>query len=547
MSASIRKGVASVTSSIHSPRGLAAAVTIAIVLLAFGRPGIRANACETLEWDGGKMTKWVNPDVENNKVTITVDYTKKTSEAGKQIRFIEMIGPKGWPYNDRILIGGGHKKIPAGDASGKVVWEVTKANIPNMRQGTIGGCSSCHDEANMPALDEWPDDPRFSPVTDAEFKNWVQGMRDNGYEQYIDINPQDPGDENTDTSFKTRCFQTAVRAQPELPNDFYFYHYNRGLPGFYTLQIEELVLPPGWEVFTIPPLGMPYFLNSEQGLSGQVTIIPHGVVTQGDEARVTIAADDQDSGERPETFSVRSVKDDLAPLVTDGPHAVLTPSATILASVTATDLPATMASAKLFYFLNGAPEASGFMDIASSTTDPVLFEREVDGLVPGPNQFDYFVRLMDEVGNVVDTPLQNESFNLPNCTATVAPYNSSSPPNVDVLTSTPAVIGSTWSAEVTHAAGTATFSTLLVRGSKIPGNGAPAGSKGRLLVSGAFFSDVLGAVDTTPPILASQKNFSAAIPLQFSLACIDWFGQAITGGSGQQKLSNGIDGDTGTQ
>ncbi len=145
------------------------------------------------------------------------------------------------------------------------------------------------------------------------------------------------------------------------------------------------------------------------------------------------------------------------------------------------------------------------------------------------------------------TSMSMDIRELADCTAANVSYNSTSPANVDVLTSTPAIIGTTWSAEVTHAAGTATFSTLLVRGSKIPGNGAPAGSKGRLLVTGAFFSDVLGVNDTIPPILASQKNFSAGIPLQFSLACIDWFAQAVTGGSGAQKLSNGIDGDTGTQ
>jgi hypothetical protein len=150
----------------------------------------------------------------------------------------------------------------------------------------------------------------------------------------------------------------------------------------------------------------------------------------------------------------------------------------------------------------------------------------------------YFTSLAMDIREIVD------------CTATVASYNSTSPVNVDTLTSAPAVIGTTWSAEVTHAAGTATFSTLYVRGSKIPGNGAPGGgggTRGRFLVTGAFYDDIAGTADASVPILSSQRNFGAFIPLSFELACIDWFGQALTGGSGQIKWSNGVDGDTGTE
>lgn len=150
----------------------------------------------------------------------------------------------------------------------------------------------------------------------------------------------------------------------------------------------------------------------------------------------------------------------------------------------------------------------------------------------------YFTSLSMDIREVAD------------CTATVTTYNSTSPANVDTLTSTPAIIGTTWSAEVTHAAGTATFSTLFVRGSKIPGNGAPGGgggTRGRFLVTGAFYDDLAGTADSIAPISNTQRNFIAAIPLSFSLACIDWFGQAITGGAGAIKWSNGVDGDTGTE
>ena len=531
-------------------------LVLVVTLIALGQPGRRANACETLEWDGGKLTKWVNPDVENNKLTITVEYTKKNSEAGKSIRFIEMIGPKNWNYSDRIMVGGGHKKIPAGDTSGKVTWTVTKADIPNLRQGPIGGCSSCHDENNMPALQEWPNDPRFSPVTDAEFKDWIQDMKDNGYEQYIDINPQDPGDENTDRSFKTRCFQTAMPAQSELPSDFYFYHYNRGPSGFYTLEIDQAQIPPGWEILSWPALGQPYFLAPEQGLYCWVSIIPHGPVIQGDEARLTIAAIDMDNGEVPETFSVRTLKDDLAPTVVEGPKAWLDfltlPGRTtahrpvmILVSITASDQPATVASAKLFWSLNGALERSDFMDVASSGVDPVEFKEVVGAARRGSNTLDYFVRLTDELGNQFDTLPQSSQFLVPDCDASVAAFDSTSP-NADTLTASPMIVGAPWSAEVTHAAGPAAFAALLIRGGRLPGDGAPAGARGSLLVTGPVLANLAGTPDELPPILSSQRNFRAAIPADLSLACLDWYAQAFTGGAGEQRLSNGIEGVVGS-
>ena len=133
------------------------------------------------------------------------------------------------------------------------------------------------------------------------------------------------------------------------------------------------------------------------------------------------------------------------------------------------------------------------------------------------------------------------------CTASVASYNSTSPPNEDLLTATNAVVGTTWSAEVTHAAGTAAFSTLLVRGAKIPGNGASGGPYGRLLVTGAFLTNLPGTADALPPIQNSQRNFGAFLPLQFGLACNEWFCQALTGGGGATRLSNGIAGTTGTE
>ena len=150
------------------------------------------------------------------------------------------------------------------------------------------------------------------------------------------------------------------------------------------------------------------------------------------------------------------------------------------------------------------------------------------------------------------TSMSMDIRELGDCTASVISYNSTSPACVDVLSSPPLVIGTTWVAEVTHAPGTASASTLLVRGAKIPGNGANGGTsggepRGRLLVTGAFIANLSGTADALDPVLATERNFIAPIPLQFGLACNEWFAQALTLGAGKQKLSNGLELVTGTQ
>ena len=153
-------------------------------------------------------------------------------------------------------------------------------------------------------------------------------------------------------------------------------------------------------------------------------------------------------------------------------------------------------------------------------------------------------------GSFYSVTMSMDIRELGDCTAATAAYNSTSPTCVDVLSGTALVIGTTWMAEVTHAPGTASASTLLVRGSKIPGNGASGGtsggeSRGRLLVTGAFIANLAGTTDVIAPILPTQLNFDAPIPLQFGLACNEWFAQALTLGAGKQKLSNGLELDTG--
>ena len=183
------------------------------------------------------------------------------------------------------------------------------------------------------------------------------------------------------------------------------------------------------------------------------------------------------------------------------------------------------------------PDGLGMVDILDEYCPPgVLLSIICFGSTPFGS---YFTSMSMDIREVSD------------CTATTTTYNSTSPACVDVLSAPPLVIGTTWVAEVTHAPGTASASTLLVRGAKIPGNGANGGTsggepRGRLLVTGAFIANLGGTTDTLPPVLATQKNFTAPIPLQFGLACNEWFAQALTLGAGKQKLSNGLELDTGS-
>lgn len=362
-------------------------------------------ACETQEWEsGGKMTKWVNPDVENNKLEITVDYKKKDDEQTDLIRFIEMIGPKTWRYGDRVLIGGGHKKI-AGDAtSGKVKWTITKDDLPNLRQGSISSCDSCHDEDNFPALDEWPND--FNALTDAEFKDWLRDMRDHGYEQYIDVIK---GSENVPID-KTLCFQTPEPAEDGKETEFFFGHYNRGPAGFYRLEFLLLDAPPDWSIFTVPPVGQPYFLQPETLQYGEIHILPVGPVLEGMQARVIVCAVDVDTEQCVETFSVRAIKDTTPPTVS--PMVGELQGNLYRISLTGQDLPAFVASAKLFWTVNGDPEESDFMDVASSEEDPVEFEHFI-GPLSGTTHISAYALVKDELGNETLTPVQQFSVFAP--------------------------------------------------------------------------------------------------------------------------------------
>ena len=147
------------------------------------------------------------------------------------------------------------------------------------------------------------------------------------------------------------------------------------------------------------------------------------------------------------------------------------------------------------------------------------------------------------------TSMSMEIFEAEDCTGTAIVYNSS-PANVDVLSSTPVIVGTTYIGEVTHAPGTATFSVLMVRGASAnlnggisPGCGQP---RGRVLVQNPFIVNLTGTPDAIAPISATQRNFTASVPLLLELTCQTWYAQAFTLGASCQKLSNGIQYATGT-
>ena len=144
----------------------------------------------------------------------------------------------------------------------------------------------------------------------------------------------------------------------------------------------------------------------------------------------------------------------------------------------------------------------------------------------------YFTSMSMDIHEVVDV------------VGTVIHYNSTSPPNLDFLTSNAIVVGTTWTAtcSILHPAHTGPgFSYLLVRGSHIPGNGAPAGVYGRLLVTGAFLANFI-APHAGPGFAAT---FNIAVPLSFGIVGQTWAAQAASTGSGI-RLSSGVRGLMGT-
>jgi hypothetical protein len=382
-------------------------------------------------WDEGGMIKFVNPDVENNELKITVFFRKKKDDIGKEIRFIEMIGPKNWDEDDRYMIGG-HKRIPRDSNGGVAVWKITKDDVPNLRRGSIIGCSSCHqdlppfdsdgtldenhegqditdcsachDDGRRLLNDDWinatgrfkPVNPNDDPDDNRDFKDWLRDMRDHGWVEYIDVTVG-PGL----FDLKTKNHQSAVAAETDVPGNFHVTPHNHWKDGYMYLEVVEAQIPPGWEFYSVPPFGEPVFVPHDEFLQGEVFIVPRGSVQEGDFARATIAGVHQDMGESHETFVIRSVVDTTAPVFNPPPTAVYDqPNKVLVVRLRAQDWPATVAGANIFYSLNDAPEESEFMDIVGvEPPDIVDFEQRIGPLPPGENSLSFYILVSDELGN----------------------------------------------------------------------------------------------------------------------------------------------------
>ena len=135
-----------------------------------------------------------------------------------------------------------HKKIPANQNSGKVVWEITKNEIADLRIGGIGDCGSCHsnDPPTGNDLGDWNDPKEFPTPTDQQFKDWVQGMSDNGYGEYIDV--------AIGTDFKTLNLETVEQAEDRVEEEFDIHPHNHGSDGLFHLELLDATLPPGWSL-----------------------------------------------------------------------------------------------------------------------------------------------------------------------------------------------------------------------------------------------------------------------------------------------------------
>jgi hypothetical protein len=135
--------------------------------------------------------------------------------------------------------------------------------------------------------------------------------------------------------------------------------------------------------------------------------------------------------------------------------------------------------------------------------------------------------------------------------ATRVLYNSTTLPNPDILTSTTAVVGSTWSGTITRPAIPAAnitdaavsvrpFRIALPAGVAGPSPPLPAGAGGRILISGPLIN-TLGTTAVGP----KTRTFSTAIPPRFALVCKHFAIQATVIGGGV-RVSSAVEGTMGT-
>ena len=146
-------------------------------------------------------------------------------------------------------------------------------------------------------------------------------------------------------------------------------------------------------------------------------------------------------------------------------------------------------------------------------------------------------------------------------------YNDAAPiQNVDTLAATPATLGTAWTATFTRAGGGSGRFQIRVWSTRLGGNGVapdsgsvpwPAGTSGRKMASGAYFTSVPPgqSIAGTPvaPTLAYASGVgtaTAAIPLDFIFCGLHFACQARSGtgalGAGTPRLSSAVEGTIGT-
>lgn len=389
-------------------------------------------ACEQDSDDHGDLEKTVEVDKDKKILKITVKFKKKGNLAGKRVRVIEMIGPKDWPYNDRVLIGG-HKVIPTTTDEMTLEWTITIRDRTKLRQGSIATCgdchsapdqnhaarslvcSNCHNDGRKPPLDEWNDttagdgDPaEFDELTEEEFNQWITAIADKGYAQYIDFVDDTQPTETTGPDW-TSWLEVARQAQESVPEEFDFFPHNHSPIGqSFRMAADTTQLPPGWAFATVPAVGTPFFLAVDEILYAEAFLTPPSSVPTGQEARVTLFLLEDTTGTYVgQSFAFRMVKDLSPPIIS--PPTFTVESLQGVIRTTVADQPAKVREARIVHRLDDGPLATDLMDVEGIGTacNPISWQYRLVLPYGEGHHFEYHIVATDAVGNVSVSPTQN--------------------------------------------------------------------------------------------------------------------------------------------
>lgn len=136
-------------------------------------------------------------------------------------------------------------------------------------------------------------------------------------------------------------------------------------------------------------------------------------------------------------------------------------------------------------------------------------------------------------------------------TGTVAGYNSTTPPNTDLFSSTAAVLGSTWTATTTRVGGTGGFYNIRIKtgvGARLSGNGVKCTTVSLPTATGRNM--VASPPDATfgpGAIVGTVGVFSSLIPCDPSLLGVYWAGQSLVGaGATLRRCTSAVEGTVGS-